>query len=392
MFHIITGAIMGFVAIYIFARCFAPLNIPLVFKLLAGLVLFTAAFKLQILRFFVGSLSNSIVPVWILASSGWVFSVVIVLALLLLTRDLGFLLHFAARGFTPSSGTPLLSTGQWTALLVGLAMLISGFGVWQALRVPPVRKVELALPDLPAKLDGLRIVQLSDLHIGSIYDGKWLTGVVDRANELKPDIIAITGDFVDGDVKRLASEVAPLAKLKARDGVFACVGNHEYYSGYIPWTKALRKLGLTLLLNEHAVIKHGDTPIVVAGVTDPVAIVVAGVNDNVALPSSLPGPDIDAALAGSPDGVFRLLLDHRPSGVEKNAARGVNLQLSGHTHGGQLWPLNLAVSSFNGGFLSGIYHVGKMTLYISPGSGLWGGFPVRIGVPSEITELILRKK
>jgi predicted MPP superfamily phosphohydrolase len=203
--------------------------------------------------------------------------------------------------------------------------------------------------------------------------------VVDRVNALSPDIIVFTGDTVDGLPERRAGSIAPLKDLRARYGVFGCAGNHEYYGNFAAWMRAFPTLGITMLLNGHVVLKIRGRELVVAGLTDMVAERFA-----------LPGPDLKRALAGAPEGAVRILLDHRPGNAPVNAAMGVDLQLSGHTHGGQILGVNLLVAQFNQGYLYGLYQIDKMSLYVSSGAGLWNGFPVRLGVPSEIVRLVLR--
>jgi predicted MPP superfamily phosphohydrolase len=246
--------------------------------------------------------------------------------------------------------------------------------------VPDAREVEITLDRLPVELDGLRVVHLSDLHASRLLHGSWQRAVVEKANALDPDLILITGDLVDGTPAHRAADVAPLRGLKARLGVLAAPGNHEYYSGYEAWMAAFAKLGLRVLSNRHVVIKDRGRALVVAGTTDRGGAARFG----------LPGPDVGAALAGAPKGVPVLLMSHQPRDAAKNAEAGVDLQLSGHTHGGQIAGLHLIVRAANEGFVSGLYRVGAMWLYVSNGAGLWNGFPVRLGRPSEITSIVLR--
>ena len=173
--------------------------------------------------------------------------------------------------------------------------------------------------------------------------------------------------------------MAPLAGLEARDGVFVSPGNHEYYFEYGVWWGAYADLGLSLLANEHTVVERGGAPLVVAGLTD------------LAAPRfGLPGPDIDAALDGAPEGAPVVLLNHQPRQARRMAARGVDLQLSGHTHGGMVRGLDALIARFNEGFVSGLYDVDGMHLYVSNGTALWPGFALRLGVPSELTRITLR--
>lgn len=270
------------------------------------------------------------------------------------------------------------------AIVMGLAtigaMAVSAYGVSQAIMVPEVRRVPVAIKDLPPALEGFRLVQLTDLHISRLFDARWVTAVVNRTDELKPDLVVITGDLIDGTPAARQADVAPLAQLKARHGVFAITGNHEYYFDAQQWIPQFRKLGMQMLLNAHAVID-----------VDGAQLVLAGITDTVATTHGMAGPDLGLALQGAPQGSPAILLSHRPSGALNNAAQGVALQLSGHTHGGMFIGLDKLASRANEGFVSGLYQVRPMQLYVSNGTALWNGFPVRIGVPAEITEFTLHR-
>ncbi|MBQ4133577.1 MAG: metallophosphoesterase, partial [Desulfovibrionaceae bacterium] len=264
--------------------------------------------------------------------------------------------------------------------IIGLASLfLSGIGVWQAVKVPDVRRVEIYLSRLPEELDGLRIALLADVHASSLLEREWVEQVVSKTNGLKPDLIVISGDIVDGLVKDRQEDVAPLARLSAPLGVYAVNGNHEYYSDYIGWMNKFPELNLKMLLNAHTVISRDGAKLVLAGITD-----------RAAERFSLPGPDLNLALADAPAEAPVILLEHQPSGAVRNSEAGVDLQLSGHTHGGQFVGLRILSQWVNKGFISGLYQVGSMQLYVSNGTGLWSGLPVRVGVPSEITEITLR--
>ncbi len=189
------------------------------------------------------------------------------------------------------------------------------------------------------------------------------------------------GDLVDGSPEKRAADVAPLAKLRAGYGIFACLGNHEYYSGLTQWRAAYQRLGFNLLYNSGATVDLGAGRLYIAGVTDPAA---EGPRFN------LPGPDAVEALAGAPEGAVKILLAHQPRRAADYARAGADLQLSGHTHGGHLKGLDLIVKKANDGFVAGWYQVAGLKLYVSRGTGLWNGFPLRLGVPSEITVMTLR--
>ena len=314
-------------------------------------------------------------PSGVLTVQGWMITTILFLAVFVFARDLAaWLTRPVYKPARPFSASWRLAGG-----IFALAALLSMFGVWEGIRVPDVRRVEIPLPGLPAELEGLRIAHLSDIHAGSLLTGEWVKRVVEKTNSLQPDLILITGDIADGRPSRRLSDVEPFRDFKARHGVFASAGNHEYYSGFHEWMALYQALGLRMLLNEHLVIDHQGTPLVIAGVTDRVASRFA-----------LPLPDLKAALAGAPKGATTILMDHRPGDAPENALEGVALQLSGHTHGGHVIGLHIIPKLVNKGFISGLYELNGMILYVNNGAGLWGGFPVRLGRPSEITEIILR--
>jgi len=247
-------------------------------------------------------------------------------------------------------------------------------GVHDGVRLPDVVEVELAFPDLPPAFDGYRVAHLSDLHVSAAARADRTAGVVRLVNACRPDLIAITGDFVDGTADRRSADVAPLADLRAPDGVVGCTGNHEYYSGWETWRVLLRRYGVRVLENERLLLRRGDETVAVLGENDPVS------RDS----------DIGAAAAAVPKRAFRILLAHRPTRLAEHAAHGVRLQLSGHTHGGAALGLDRFVARANEGHVRGVYREHGLTLYVNSGTGQWAGFPTRLGVPPEITCLTLR--
>ena len=260
------------------------------------------------------------------------------------------------------------------------ASLLAAFGVRAAVRVPPLRDVTVDIRALPPQFDGYRVLQLTDLHISRLFPAAWTRQVVETSNALGVDLVVVTGDFIDGTLAARRADVEPLRGLRAPDGVYAIPGNHEYFFGYREWMGHLAGMGLHMLLNEHVVLTRGQGRIVLAGVTDASAVATGD-----------PGPDLIAALAGAPADVPILLLDHQPRTARNAAARGVSLQLSGHTHGGMIRGLDRLVARGNGGFVSGRYDVDAMTLYVNNGTALWPGFALRLGRPSELTRITLRR-
>jgi predicted MPP superfamily phosphohydrolase len=264
--------------------------------------------------------------------------------------------------------------------VLGFVGVILVAGTLGALRVPSVRRVEVELPDWPVALDGYRLVQLSDVHIGSILRRSFASGLVERCNALQADAIAITGDLVDGRVAQLEAEVAPFAGLRARNGVFFVTGNHDHYSGADAWTEHLASLGIQSLRNRHVVMERDGSRFALAGVDD--------LSSRRARPPAR-GFDLDAALAGWDGALPLVLLAHDPRTFDLAQPRGIHLQLSGHTHDGQLWPFRYLVR-LQTRWLAGLYRVGRSALYVSRGTGFWGP-PMRILAPAEITELVLRR-
>ena len=266
-----------------------------------------------------------------------------------------------------------------TALLaVGMALFVTLVGFAGARRRARVVSVDVPLANLPPALQGFTIAQISDVHVGSQIKRNYVEAIVDGVNGLNPDLIAVTGDLVDGSVRDLAGHIAPLGRLKARYGTFLVTGNHEYYSGARAWIEEFRRLGLNVLLNEHVVVRHKGASLVVAGVTD-----YSAHHFNPAQRS-----DPTAALWGAPaDAAARILLAHQPRSATAAATAGFDLQLSGHTHGGQFWPWNLFVR-FQQPFTAGLHRLKHLWVYISRGTGYWGP-PNRFGAPSEITFLRL---
>jgi predicted MPP superfamily phosphohydrolase len=266
-----------------------------------------------------------------------------------------------------------------SAQLVPLvALLASGVGLWNARRIARVVHVDVPIAGLPPALHGFSIVQLSDVHVGPTIRRKYVEGIVEAVNGLQADVVAITGDLVDGSVPELREHVAPLAQLAARDGRYFVTGNHEYYSGAAAWMREIERLGLTVLHNEHVVIEREGEKLVIAGVPDWGA----------AHYDRTHASDPQAAIAGAPANArARVLLAHQPRTAPAAAQAGFDLQLSGHTHGGQFLPWNFFVR-LQQPFTAGLYRLDELWVYVSRGTGYWGP-PKRFGAPSEITKLRL---
>ena len=259
-----------------------------------------------------------------------------------------------------------------------LALAVTLVGLVNARRVARVVDVEVPIAGLPAAFDGYSIVQISDIHVGPTIRRGYLNAIVTKVNGLKPDAIAITGDLVDGSVQRLGLHTAPLERLSAPDGTFFVTGNHEYYSGADQWIAELRRLGLTVLINQHVVFERDGEALMIAGVTDFMAHQFDESHRS----------DPHAAAAAAPANVrTRVLLAHQPRSAEAAADAGFDLQLSGHTHGGQFFPWNLFVP-LQQPYTAGLNRLRSLWVYTSRGTGYWGP-PKRFGAPSEITRVTL---
>ena len=375
----------GIPFLYLLFRIIRPFHYFKWRKVAAAVVLFAVAFKFQILRCFAGpKFFAPELPGWLMVLSSWVFVAFLFFFVLMVATDillagqwlLRKALHLYAGKFPPRLRKSYLF------VLLTVAFLFSSWGMICAKQPPEVRKQDLRWSELPPELNGLRIVLLADLHVDKLSTRDEIAEVVRRTNELRPDLIVIAGDFADGTVAQLGDKLEPLRELRAAYGVFGVPGNHEYYSGYDEWMKFLRSLGIRMLENGHVMLVSDK--LALAGLTDPAAKI-----------RKREVPDVAKAFAGTPEGAFKLLLAHQLKDTRIAAGYGVDLQLSGHTHGGMIVGLDGIIALLNHGFVSGEYRVEgekEMRLYVSRGTSLWKGFPVRLGVPAEITCLTLRGK
>jgi len=249
-----------------------------------------------------------------------------------------------------------------------------GYGTYGVLRGPGVKRVTVPLAKLPRAAHGFRIAVVSDIHLGPILGRGFARKVVDTINSTQPDLIAVVGDLIDGSVEDLGPSVAPLAQLRARHGTFFVTGNHEYYAGAEPWVRHVRDLGLHSLENDRTELPHFD---------------LAGVND-VSGEEEGDGPDFARALGDRDRTRASVLLAHQPIVIHEAVRYGVDLQLSGHTHGGQMWPGNL-LAGLSNPTVSGLDHYENTQLYVTRGAGAWGP-PVRVGAPSDITVVELASR
>ena len=362
------GPLCAFVA---YATVVRPLQVGRAARYALGGVLLVFSLKFTWFGLFSGKVFQPELPAGVIHAVSVVYDFVLVLAALgVLCSAARWAIRRKAWQTVPDPTRRRMITGGLACVAAGVAAK----GVYDGVRLPDVVEVELAFPDLPPAFDGYRIVQLSDLHVSAAARTDRTAGVVRMVNALKPDLVAITGDFVDGTAERRCADVAPLADLRATDGVVGCTGNHEYYSGWGVWRSVLREFGVRVLENERVLLRRGDDTLSVIGENDPVS------HDS----------DISAVAAMAPEGAFRILLAHRPTRLEEHAACGVRLQLSGHTHGGAVLGIDRFVARANEGHVRGIYREHGLTLYVNSGTGQWAGFPTRLGVSPEITCLTLR--
>ena len=295
-------------------------------------------------------------------SMAWVSFILV----LTLARDALLVLTF---GY-PDEHRMIATAGAEAVLIASVLSVVIGALV--ALRGPKVVHVDIAIEGLHPDLEGFRIAQISDLHVGYTIRGRYVERVVQLTEHLAADLIVLTGDMVDGPVERLAPHVAPLTEL-ARDGkAFFILGNHDCYAGADSWIAHFRDMGMRVLLNEHAIVRKGAARLLVGGVVDPAYARMR--------------PDI--SLQGAQSADYRLLLAHNPRLARLGAAAGFDLQLSGHTHAGQFFPWTFVIHLFHAPHVAGLSREGRMSVYVSAGTGTWGP-PVRFGTNPELTLLRL---
>jgi predicted MPP superfamily phosphohydrolase len=273
-----------------------------------------------------------------------------------------------------------LLIGRSLAIAAGsLAVATVGTGAWFANSTPEVRRVPITLTGLDPAFDGFRIVLISDVHLSSTYTRSQFRRVIDLVNSQRPDMVAVVGDLVDGDLDELGGDASLLADLVTEQGVFFVTGNHEYYVDTENWMRYLPTLGVRVLRNERVTLRRGNARLDVAGIDDRTAEA-SGVAGH--------GADLDAALAGRDQTVPVVLLAHQPALVEQAAVAGVDLQLSGHTHGAQMWPFEYIIA-LDQPLLAGLGQFGQTQLYVTTGTGYWGP-SVRLGSRPEISVIELQ--
>ncbi|RKG61484.1 metallophosphoesterase [Corallococcus sp. CA054B] len=378
------GAVLGH--LYLFRRLVWNLTSRRGPRIVAALVLGFMTLVLIARRYLQRTLPEAPGDVVELVSYSWM-GVALCLVLGLAGVDLGRAVVALGRRLRPAVTAPSepsvdverrrflsqATAGGALALGGGLA----GYGSWRAFTAPEVTEVVVRIPKLPRSLDGFSIVQLTDLHVGPFIQRRFMDELVRRANALKPDLVAITGDMVDGTVPRLGGFVAALGNLHARYGSFFVTGNHDYSSGAEDWVAHLGSLGIPSLRNRH--VRIGDA----GGTFD-----LVGVDDwHGGRRLGQKGYDLDLALTGRDPERAAVLLAHQPANFKVAAERGVDLQISGHTHGGQLFPMT-ALIGLSWEHSAGHYRHGDSHIYVSRGCGFWGP-PMRLGSPPELVKLVL---
>jgi uncharacterized protein len=367
IFHLI----FGLPALLVITRFVWPLDLPLMAKAAVAVLLLIGSQYHFWSKLSSGSVLDPEFPRPLVILFNWLFGAIVFLALLQLLLDGATLLRMLVGG-----GVTVPDGIRYA--MAAVASILAAIAVNQAIRVPPLKDVEIGIRGLPRQFDGYTILQLTDLHISRLFPVAWTHAVVKRSASLGIDLIVVTGDLIDGPLALRRSDVEPLRHLRAPDGVYVIPGNHEYYFGYRAWMEHYAALGMQVLENRHVVLDRDEGKLVLAGVTDRSAR------------SGHAAPDLAAALEGAPPGVPVILLDHQPGEARRAAALGVGLQLSGHTHGGMIVGLDRLAARANAGLVSGRYELDGMTLYVNNGTALWPGFALRLGRPSELTRITLR--
>lgn len=380
LFLLIVITILGIIHGYVGWRFMTSLKLSPGSRFIAWFILILLAYAPlipAILRF--NGFENRIIDIF--SALGYISLGFFILTFLaFIARDLVFGLGLlGSRLLAQPVSLSLLLSGalNWGIVIVTAGLTMIGFH--QARQAPVVEKVTVPVSGLPAELDGFTIAQISDIHVGPTIKRSFVENIVDIVNTLQPDIIALTGDLVDGSVSHLSREVEPLQTLRAPYGKFFITGNHEYYSGVDSWLKKTKALGFTNLINENTTVMVRGYPLVIMGVTDMTAHEIEPTHKS----------DVVKAARNRPDPSFSLLLAHQPGSVHAAVAAGVDLMITGHTHAGQFVPFNWLVARAHP-YIEGLHHHQGMWLYVNRGSGYWGP-PLRLGMTNEITLLTLQR-
>ena len=346
-----------------------PLRISLTAKIFASLILLSGLAKIFLLHRTPSGFDMYELPYYLTLTFTAIFNFIIVAVFLLLIKDcIQVFCRLILRKPFPN---------YYAALFVfSIALCATLYGTYEALKQPQIKTHEVVINNLGREFDNFRIAMLVDIHADTLTNREFVQELVTRTNALNPDLILMPGDFVDGQVATRRADLEPLKDLRAKFGVYGTTGNHEYYFDFEGWQKEFKRLNITMLNNEHFIITSGDSQLIVAGVPDQ-----TGDEHNTSL-----------AVKDIPENAPVILMDHRPSEARENSQYNIALQLSGHTHGGQMPIIYSLVKKFNRGFVRGWYEVNNMKLFVSPGTSQWNGFACRIFDPSEISLLVLKAK
>lgn len=396
MFSLFFGKITPLIIVtYITLMVLVPMRLGWKKSLAIFVFMLFCTSKAFLYELFGGHVMNPVLPEWYLNLTGFLFSIFLFWMSLLLLPPYTFKRDRVCRK---------------ALVTFVIATILAAWGMLECLMAPVVKCYDLEFANLPAAFDGLRIVQISDTHMSGSSPRRRTQKVVALANSLKPDLIVITGDFVDGKIEDRLQDVEPLAALHAPLGVYGCTGNHEFYSNYRDWRPVFERCGVTMLDNTHRFIYRGGEYIVLAGTIDSAASdhyfphfyneMQRSTNSQLAvryqpffMQDALVATDISTAFEGAPRDAFRILLMHQPNHTQEIINAGTALQLAGHTHGGMIAVIGRIVGEMgNCGHYRGIYEYDNMKLVLSAGTGQWSGFPVRLATRPEIVQLTLHRK
>lgn len=380
LFILVVTLIVGGGHFYLYRRLVKDTDAPRGVRWVGGGLLVFAALSLFFARVVAMRLHSRLGDALAVFAWAWMGVALYLGLALAMGRVLFHLAQWRRRrsGLAPVSAERRVFLARVTAAgAAAVAAGVSSYGVWRAFQPPAVREVAVKLPGLPKSLDGFRIVQMSDLHIGDVLGKPFLEELVRRCNALRPDLVAVTGDLVDGTVPHLGPAVAALRGLTSREGTYFITGNHEFYSGDREWAAALTDMGLHVLRNRFVTLGDSGGRLDVVGVDD------YGQRES----PHRRGYNLGQALLGRDPERPAVLLAHQPRGVEEALGQGIGLQLSGHTHGGQMFPITLIVEAAYR-YPAGLFQVGAGHVYVSRGTGFWGP-PMRLGSPPEITAVTL---
>ena len=366
------------IALLLFTLAYAPCSIGLTlpvsrkYRPFIALGLFFLAIGIQIVLF------TGILPRFVLLPAVWCSGVLLFSMPFFFVRDIVLLVMRIGKRRIPNQKYSI-------AVILILSGILAAWGEYSAIRPPAVKTTAITIRDLPDAFDGFRIVYITDPHISRASSPLYLWTIVCRANAVHPDLILLGGDLGDMKPEEIRPYMHQLGDLHAKYGVYSSPGNHEYYHGLGEWVNFLDSVGIETLINRHTVIEKDGAQLAIAGLP-------YNIDKKNARYPGWQAEDLKKTLAGAPEGAPVILLSHSPLNTRNHARYGIALQLSGHTHGGMIagLPAHL-VKTANNGFVSGKYQVGDTMLYVSNGAGLWSGFMFRLNVPSEISEIILRK-